>query len=460
MALDHVVTQRLVDDTAAELGIVGAQLAVLLDGEIHEFVTGTANAELDTPVTRDTLFQIGSTTKVYTAALVMQLAAEGVIDIDAPLITYLPELRLGDPETTKTVTPRHLMAMTSGLDNGPYTDTGRGDDCVRAYADLLTDIAVIDPPGAEYGYTNASTNLSGLLIERLSGRCWDDALAERLLRPAGLTRSASLFEELPYHHIAVGHTRDGDGKPEIVRPFTFSRGMGPAGSTLCASAGDMVRFGGLFLRGGLAEDGTRILSEDTVRQMHTPQVDVPAKLFADQWCLGPYRKVWDGVAVYGHSGTTPSASSTLQWLPEAGAAIATVVNVANRGYAFAETVIREVVRTALQIDAPQRPQPDDSVSFDPARYAGTYESASMVFRIEAQGPRLVGHLDVRVVGPDGQASLQSVASSQLLPLGEDRFLPADDAFTSNHRWDIAFQFGKDNVAERILNGAFAARRVR
>ncbi len=429
----------MVKETAESLGVVGAQVAVVSGGDVRVCSTGLANAALGIPVTDDTLFQIGSTTKVYTAALVMQLADAGQVDIDAPVSDYLPEHHFG------AITPRQLMAMTSGLDNGPYADTGRGDDCVAAYVRLIRDIPPIHQPGAGFGYTNASTIVSGLLVERITGQCWDDALRDRLLAPAGLAHTASLAEELPYHRVAVGYA---GGEP--VRPFFVSRGMGPSGSTLCASAPDLAAFGRLFLRGGEAADGTRVLSAQAVAEMTTPQVDVPARCFADHWCVGPYLKIWDGVRVYGHSGTTLSGSSTLLWVPERDLVVATVVNVADRGYPFADAVIREIMRAEAGIEKPPLPQPDPSQRVSPEPYVGLYETHDGVFE--------VGHVDGRL-----RLTLRSAGGSavgtDLIPLGDHRFLPTDDAFTGNHMWDVAFVMGEAGRAVRLLNGAFAARRA-
>ncbi|MFI6602410.1 serine hydrolase [Nonomuraea sp. NPDC050536] len=410
--MDHMI-----EEIAASLGVVGAQVAVAGGESVRSYATGLANAELGTPVTGDTLFQIGSTTKVYTAALVMLLAEKGLVDLDAPVLG--------------AVTPRQLLSMTSGLDNGPYVDV----PTVADYVELLSDIPPIHQPGAGFGYTNASTVVSGLLVERLTGQSWDEALRDLLLVPAGLTHTASVADELLYHRVAVGHAGG-----ELVRPFFFSRGLGPAGSTLCASATDLVAFARLFLRAGGG-----VLSPDTVEQMQTPQVDVPTRCFADHWCLGPYLKIWDGVRVYGHSGTTPSGSSTLLWLPEHDLAVATVVNVADRGYPFADAVIREVMRSELGIAKPPLPTPDPATPFAPERYVGTYATHDSRYEVTCAD----GRLHVRL----------SSSGTDLLPLGDHRFLPADDGFTGNHMWDLAFVMGADGRAVRLLNGAFAARRT-
>lgn len=438
--------QQIADDLAAELGITGAQIALARGEEFAEAATGLANARLGTKMTTGTLIQIGSTTKVHTAALVMQLAGEGLLDIDRPVADHLPELRLGDEESTRTVTPRHLMAMTSGIDNGPYADTGRGDDCVAAYAELLADLPMTFRPGTAYGYSNASTNLSGLLVERLTGLCWDDALRERLLKPAGLANSVSLPEELPFHRVAVGHQPD---TREVVPRWTFSRGAGPAGSTLASTAGDLVRFGRLFLRRGVAEDGTRVLPEAAVAEMQTPQVDVPARWFADSWCVGPYLKRWDGVDVFGHSGTNLAGSSTLLWVPERDVAVAVVVNTPARGYPFADAVFDALFPAHFGITKPRRPQPDPHVKIDPRRYTGRFEAHGIDYTVTADSGNLtVGY----------RAEGEEPLTTALLPLGGDRFLPADNAITGHHNWDIAFTC-PNGRAQLLHNGAFTARRT-
>ncbi|MFE0019718.1 serine hydrolase domain-containing protein [Amycolatopsis sp. NPDC059021] len=456
MTIDTAALTRVAETAANELGIVGAQVAFAIGDEFAECPVGIENVATGRAVTRDTLFQIGSTTKVFTAALVMQLADAGLVDIDTPVAEYVPGFRLGDDRATASVTPRQLMSMTSGIDNGPYTDTGRGDDSVRTSVGLVADLPVIAQPGRTFGYTNASTNVSGLIVETLTGSTWDEALRERLLEPAGLRHAASLPENQLYHPVAVGHVRTDDGV-EHAKPWIFGRGYGPAGSSLACSAGDLVRFGQVFLRGGLAANGTRVLSEHAVAEMQTQQVDVPAKVLADGWCLGPYTKIWDGVRIFGHSGTTPCGSSTLLWAPGLDAAVAVTVNVANRGYHFADRVFDHVFGEVLGVEKPSRPAKVPGDPVDPAPYLGEYESADTRYRVSAENGVLF--VTMAVKKPSELHGDRAPVTSELYALGGHRFLPADDALGSDHLWDVAFSVGDDGKASHFLNGAFAARRV-
>ncbi|GAA2855794.1 hypothetical protein GCM10010517_14020 [Streptosporangium fragile] len=432
---------ELLAEIAARLNVTGAQLAMIVDGRPVEAVAGVANTELGTPVTPDTLFQIGSTTKLHTAALVLGLADAGLVDLDRPVLDHLPELRLPGSEA---VTPRHLLSMTSGLDNGPYADTGRGDDCVARYAELLREIPPVFAPGTGFGYSNASTVVSGLLVERITGLTWDDALQKRLAGPAGLAHTVSLPEELPYHRLAAGH--DPGGK--VVRPWVFSRGLGPSGSTLCSTAADLARFGQVMLEHGTAAGGARVLSREAVETMRTPHVEVEARWFAEQWCAGPYRKVWDGVAVYGHGGTNLGGSSTLVWIPERNATVAVTVNTPSRGYPFADAVLTAVCAEVLGLTVPVRSEPDPGLPVDAALYTGVYETCDTRYEVRERPG------GIAVTARSGGESL----TSDLLPLGDHRFWPADDRLGGMHRWDVAFVLGEDGRAVRFLNGAFAARR--
>lgn len=457
MTIDTTALTSVAEKAAADLGILGAQVALVIDDEFVECPVGIENVATGRPVTADTLFQIGSTSKVFTAALVMQLADAGLLDIDKPVAQFLPGFRLGDEDATAVVTPRQLMSMTSGIDNGPYADTGRGDDAVRALVQLFADVPMIARPGEIFGYNNASADISGLLVETLTGATWDEALRDRLLGPAGLRHSASLPEEQLYHPIAVGHIPT-EGGFEQVKPWSVGRGHGPAGGTLACNAGDLVRFGQLFLRGGLAADGTRVLSERSVAEMQTRQVDVPTRGMADGWCVGAYTKTWDDVQIFGHFGLSPSGFSTLLWVPERHAAVAVTVNVAYSGTYFADRVFDYVFAELLGVQPPSRPARRPGPAIDTELYVGDYETADRMYRVTAED----GALFVTLMAKDQEGSLGVGAepvTTELYALEDHRFLYADDAFGGDPLWDGAFIVGDDRKATHFVNCVFAARRV-
>jgi CubicO group peptidase (beta-lactamase class C family) len=108
--------QTRLDELCAEYKVPGASLGIILGDESLEVPSGVVNLNTGVETTSDTLFQIGSITKVYTATMVMQLVDEGKVALDEPVSKYLPELSLEDAEAAKTITVRQLLTHTSGID--------------------------------------------------------------------------------------------------------------------------------------------------------------------------------------------------------------------------------------------------------------------------------------------------------------------------------------------------------
>lgn len=450
--------QRVLDETAQALGIVGAQLAVYDGRQIHEVVTGFANLERKLAVTPDTLFQIGSTTKVFNAAMIMSLVDAGTLDLDRPVKTWIEDFRLPDAAAAARISLRQLLSMSAGIDNGPYQSYGAGDDALSRYVASLADIPLVFEPGSAFGYSNAGINVSGLAAQRALGRNWETLLSERILQPLGLEQSASFPEDLLYHPVALGYLRPAGGEPRLVRSWGLTRSMAPAGGTFCASAGDLVRFARMFLDSGRNAEGKQVLSPAAVRTMHTPQVRLPARLTAQQWCTGPYWKQWGGETIYGHSGTNSSGSSLLLWVPAKNVAIATISNVPNQGYPLADRVFDTVFPEMFGITKPKLPTPETvaRAKTDLRRYTGRFEAYRAAFEFVDSNGRLMA----RSVNAESSASGAAPAPVELIPMGDDRFLPADPAMGGNRGWDVAF-WGTDGQgrATHFLNGVFAMRRT-
>ncbi len=234
------------------------------------------------------------------------------------------------------------------------------------------------------------------------------------------------------------------------------RSLSPAGASLCCSAGDLARLGRMFLSDGLAPSGTRVLSPAAIRTMHTPVVTLPARLTAEKWCCGPYWKRWGGFELYGHSGTNVSGSSMLLWCPAKRMAIATIANVPNQGYPLADRIFDTVLPDMFGIAKPKRLNPDTvtRAPMDPARYVGKFEAFNSTLTFTAVGGKLM------VQSTSSAARAGEPVATELIPLGDDRFLPVDPAMGGNRGWDVAF-WGRDATgrATHFLNGVFATRRT-
>src|ERR1700736_1723203 len=121
------------NELATEANVPGAALGIWSDGQEILAAHGVLNSATEVPVTTDSLFQVGSITKIWTATMIMQLIDEGLLSLDTAVSQVLPGVRIGAADVSDRVTVRHLLTHTSGIDGDIFTDTGRGDECVQRY---------------------------------------------------------------------------------------------------------------------------------------------------------------------------------------------------------------------------------------------------------------------------------------------------------------------------------------
>ena len=428
--IDIAHWQQRLARLAERHGVPGAQLGILrhdpdgtLGGDEVEVATyGVLNLDTRAPVTAASVFQIGSITKVWTATVIMQLVDEGLADLDAPVVEVLPELRLADPDVTKHVTLRHLLNHTSGIDGDVFTDTGRGDDCLERYVELLVEQTQNHPLGATWSYCNAGFSVLGRVIEKLTGTTWDQALRDRLFTPLGLTHAVTLPEEALLHAAAVGHVTH-EGTKMVAPVWQLPRSLGPAG-LVTANAEDVLAFARLHLAGGLAPDGTRVLSEASATAMADHQADLPDKYsLGDSWGLGWIRFGWDGRRVYGHDGNTIGQAAFLRVLPEAGLAVTMLTN--NDGSRdLYEDLYREIFAELGGVAMPRPLTPPAPPLGDPAGavapYVGRYERASVLMEVFVADGR--PRLRTTVSGPIAEMVPDPVDEYDLVPYAPGLFL--------------------------------------
>jgi CubicO group peptidase (beta-lactamase class C family) len=252
-------------DAAKRHRVPGAALAIFDGANLHESAAGVVNQQTGVEATPDAVFAIGSITKLLTATLAMQLVDEGLLELDAPVRRYLPQLSLADEEAAARITVRQLLTHTSGIDGDFFVSTGRGDDCLERYVLACSALPQLHPPGRLWSYCNAGFVLLGRVVEILRRQVWDEVLRTRLSKPLGSEGTQTLHEEMLRHRVAIGHFVDPTtGESVPAPPWREMRANGPAGSTAVAMARDLVRFARLHLAGGIAHDGARLVSERAV----------------------------------------------------------------------------------------------------------------------------------------------------------------------------------------------------
>ena len=357
---------RVVEQACRRHGVPGMVIGVLRgDAERVVHAYGVASVETGCPVRRDTLFQIGSITKVFLATLAMRLVEEGRLDLDKPVTSYLPDLRLSDLETQQRLTMRHLLTHTSGILGDHFQDYGLGDDALARYVADLHQLPQVHPLGRCWSYCNSGFSLAGRVIEVLTGQPFESAMRELLFEPLGLERAFFFAHDIIGYPLAVGHRAGDDGQPEVVRDFPLPRSVHPAGG-ITATVDDLLTFAAFHL--GLARPERPPVSAASIALMQEPQT--PAANWADHYGLGWALWSLGGTRVVGHGGSTNGFQAHLTLLPERRAAIASLTNHDDGSAAYLE-----VETWLLAEEFGLRPTPPPLVTLSEgelARFAGEY----------------------------------------------------------------------------------------
>jgi CubicO group peptidase (beta-lactamase class C family) len=373
---------------AAEANVPGAALGVWADGQEWLAAYGVLNAATGVTATPDSLFQIGSITKVWTATMIMQLVGERRLSLDTTVAGVLPGTRLGDPDAAAEVTIRQLLTHSSGIDGDIFTDTGRGADCLDRYVGRLARASRIFPPSAAYSYCNSGFVLLGRIIEVLDGQEWDVSLRERLIRPLELTHTVTLPEEAILHRAAVGHLEP----PHLRDPvlvWALPRSLGAAGG-IVASVHDVLVFAQMHLDGGVAPDGTRLLGADLVTAMQQLQLPIPS--FGgrgDEIGLAMRRYRWsEGRLIIGHDGSTIGQSAFLRVDPQTRVAACLLTN-SPQAERLMRRLFAEIFTEHSGATMPAEPAPvAGPEKVDLVQYAGRYERTSRRFDVSVRNGRL------------------------------------------------------------------------
>ena len=291
--LDGIVPLQLRQDD-----IAGVTISVVRDGKLlFAKGYGYADVEKKKPVSaQETLFRPGSTSKLFTWTAIMQLFEQGKLDLDRDVNDYL-DYKI--PEAFgKPITLKNIMTHTPGFEEQikDLFDTTATKPNLGQY--LKTHIpARIYPPGTVPAYSNYATAVAGYIVERVSGRPFEEYIAENILKPLNMTHS-TFAQPLPSNlapSMSNGY-RLGSDQPqpfELINPF-------PAGS-LSSTGPDMAQFMIAHLQDGQWGDA-KILKPETARLMHS-------RLFAlddaaNAMCYGFYEESRNGHRIIGHGGDT------------------------------------------------------------------------------------------------------------------------------------------------------------
>ncbi|MDN3354433.1 serine hydrolase domain-containing protein [Actinomadura sp. DC4] len=419
-----------------EYDVPGAAWAVAQGDQVVDGAAGLLSKATGVEATADSVFQIGSITKLWTSTLVMQLADEGKVDLDRPVRTYLTEFRIADDEAAGQITVRQLLTHTAGFEGDIFTDTGVGDDCLEKYVATLHDVPQLFPPGEQFSYNNAGYCVLGRLVEVLRGQPYDVCLREHLIAPLGLTHTATGPYEAIMFRAAMGHIEMEPGTGYVPAPmWAMARSNAPAGSMLAMRPRDLVAFARTHLEDGRAADGTRVLAEGTAARMHEREVDLPdLGLMGTSWGLGFERFDTPAGAIIGHDGSTIGQGAFLRMIPEAGLAVALLTNGGDTVSLYRD-VVGHVLDELSGVGLPGLPVPPaEPRRIDAERYVGTYSAQVFDLTVSQDDERRIWieqtpkGLFVELGGKVERTELVHYRDDMLIPVQADRGMHMPHAF--------------------------------
>jgi CubicO group peptidase (beta-lactamase class C family) len=374
-----------VEEQIRTTGVPGVAVGVLQDGATNTAGFGVTSVENPLPVTGETYYQIGSITKTFTGTLIMRLVEAGKLRLDATVRTYLPEFSVSDEAASTQATVRHLLIHTAGWAGDHFIDTGPGEDALAKYVASMADLEQVSPVGEHFSYNNAGFALAGRLIEMVTGKRYTQALHELVLDPLGLPECYLDPGDVITHRFAVGHTVSADGA-EVARPWPLPRCVQPMGGIAC-TVQDLLRYAQFHLGDGVAGDGTRLLTLESMQAMQSPQVAIRE---GESWGLTWSLEDVGGARTVGHGGGTTGQNTLLTLVPAHDFAIAVLTN-ADRGGQLAREATFWALEHYLGLKN-EEPEPLETPAEELAQYAGWYRRPFADVELGVLGGRLVAQV--------------------------------------------------------------------
>jgi CubicO group peptidase (beta-lactamase class C family) len=307
--------QPLIEDLVHQQQIPGFAIGVIQnDRLVYAQGFGVKNlGDNHDPVTPRSLFHMASITKTFVATSIMQLVEAGKINLDTPVVQYLPYFRLAD-DRYQTITVRQMVTHTSGMpDVQDYEwDKPQYDDgALERYVRSLSNQKLIFAPGTDFRYSNMAFEVLGDLIAKVSGESFDDYVQHHILAPLKMKDSTLLIKKTNPKLMTWGHEHDKDGHVFPSKVYPYNRMHSPS-SDLHSNVEDMARWAIANLNHGDL-DGRRILKEQTYDIMWKPAHNLSdGRAVGISWFLGEYR----GQATVSHGGGDTGYATFLVLLPE------------------------------------------------------------------------------------------------------------------------------------------------
>ena len=347
---------------------VGLAVGVVRDGRLDLFHGhGLADIASRTPVTEDTVFRIGSITKTFTAIAVLQLAEQGLVDLDAPAGNYLRTYRLipAKPEH-RPPTVRQLLTHTAGLPQLLYParalrpvlgETVPYGQRVPTLAEFYRGrLQLIAEPGTRHTYSNHGPATLGQIVEDITGQPLRAYFRDRIFGPLGMTGTDLTRSDRVSARLATGYVLRAGG-PHPVRDCDL---ITPGAGGIYSTTRDMARYVAALLAGGSGEH-SQILKPDTLATMFAPHYQPDPRLPGVG--LGFFRHNLGEHLVAGHDGLVPGFTSQMSLAPHDGTGVVAFTNGARSAMAWLGAEVTAILghilgapEPVIRADVPHRPE--------------------------------------------------------------------------------------------------------
>jgi CubicO group peptidase (beta-lactamase class C family) len=326
--------------------IPGLSLAIVRDGRVEKLQAyGFADLELKVPATPDTVFEIGSISKQFLSAALMTLVEQRKIGLTDPAARYLPDL----PPAWREVTIRQLLTHTSGIPDfeeilgyGAYRNPTTGEQVLAAAAGKPMDF----PPGTQWHYSNTGYYLLGLIVEKITGEPHVAFVQQRILGPAGMTRTRS--------------SEPNEVIPGRASGYYFESGRfenrDPIQPTAVGAAGDLVSTIGDLIKWNATLDAQSILGKDSYAQIWAdqPLTDGSRSGYGFGWEVLPMHDH----RAQSHSGGTAGFSSNILRLPDDHVAVIVLTNTGRANPVSITNHVARLLVPGLRYKAVPDPDPE------------------------------------------------------------------------------------------------------
>lgn len=335
------VIEKTLEARRQELHIPGVAFAIVKDDQViysHGF--GVRDVEHNLPVTADTLFAIGSSTKAFTAMTMLMSADDGKLRLADSPKKYLPYFHMQDPDADQRITLTDLLCHRSGLartDMLWITGALNAEQLIRALGDVKPTAKL----GEKFQYQNLMFLTAGEIVSKVQGAPWPKVLERRIFRPLGMSETnttVAAMEKTKDH--ALGYTWQADKQAYKYLPMREVAAVAPAGA-INSNVKDMAKWVQFMLDGGVW-NGKRLISKQNFAEMTVPRITVAGET---KYGYGWFLRNWNGHKVVEHGGNIDGFNAEVALMPDQhlGFVMLTNISASSLGETAQTTVWENIV---------------------------------------------------------------------------------------------------------------------